>query len=266
MLVLGLYSNYEWVTLRIRVLLLRASTATRARKKSAASVRAKKLTLEQVKALCASYESGLSTYKLAKTYGVRRDQISVILKRAGMTVDPGPQIKLTQVQKEVIFELRQSGMSLRKIVTKFGVTTRFSKQSEQLKMKSARPADRWLMRQGRGSLIRECGLCARQLRCGFDSGDVDKIIVDATRRGNFSQPVNIDLRYRPEDGAAVNMNKQQVLRRGQFPARRHIRFRSGPDGTFSKSHSQSPFKLTLWTPFSIAQHHQPSLSASVTIG
>lgn len=120
--ILRLYSNYEWATQRLNELLLRTSKATRARKKPAASVRAKKLTTEQVDELCASYRSGLSTYKLAETYGVRRDQISIMLKRAGVTVDPGPQTKLTRAQKEVIFELRQSGMSLRKIAVKFRVS------------------------------------------------------------------------------------------------------------------------------------------------
>ena len=55
-------------------------------------------------------------------YGIRRDQVSIILRRAGVEVRPGIQAKLSENDKDEIAELYRSGLSIHKLARRFGVT------------------------------------------------------------------------------------------------------------------------------------------------
>jgi hypothetical protein len=81
-----------------------------------------KLTLSQVTELGSLYQSGSSTYNLAKVFGIRRDQVSIILKRSGIAVRPGLQAKLNEKDKDQAARLYLSGLSLRKVGLQLGVT------------------------------------------------------------------------------------------------------------------------------------------------
>lgn len=85
-------------------------------------VRVRKLTRDQIDELCPLYRRGDSTYSLAKVFGIRRDQVSIILRRAGVEMRPGHQAKLSETDKDEIVQLYESGLSIRKIALQFGVT------------------------------------------------------------------------------------------------------------------------------------------------
>ena len=76
------YSNRNWATRQLNDLIAKAISSSVTRKPVATSKRVKKLTKEQVNELCSLYEGGSSTYSLAKVFGIRRDRVSIILKRA----------------------------------------------------------------------------------------------------------------------------------------------------------------------------------------
>ena len=116
-------SNHNLATRQLNDLIDRARKPSAPRGKSTfISPRAKKLTPEQVTDLCSLCQSGSSTYSLAKSYRIRRDRVSIILKRASLIVDPGPQAKLSEKDKDRAVKLYLSGLSLRKVGLQQGVT------------------------------------------------------------------------------------------------------------------------------------------------
>jgi hypothetical protein len=120
--ILRTYSNHNLATRQLNDLIDRAGKSIPRGKTAVIAPRAKKLTPVEVDALCSLYQSGSSTYSLAKVYGIRRDRVSIILKRAGVTVDPGQLAKLSEKDKDRAAELYRSGLSLRKVGLQLGVT------------------------------------------------------------------------------------------------------------------------------------------------
>lgn len=121
--ILRTYSNSEYATRQVNDLLARIGQLSGRKKvKVVTPPRSKKLTAKQVYALCSLYKEGSSTYALARQFGIRRDQVSIVLKRASVAVDPGPLAKLSDSDRVKIVELSRSGLSLRKIGSQFGVS------------------------------------------------------------------------------------------------------------------------------------------------
>lgn len=82
----------------------------------------RKLTRDQIDELCSLYRRGNSTYSLAKVFGIRRDQVSILLRRAGVEMRPGHQAKLSEADKDEIVRLYESGLSIHKLALQFSVT------------------------------------------------------------------------------------------------------------------------------------------------
>ena len=81
-----------------------------------------KLTPSQITELCSLYQSGSSSYSLATVFGIRRDQVSILLKQAGIDVRPGQVAKLSEKDKDCAAQIYLSGLSLRKVGIQLGVT------------------------------------------------------------------------------------------------------------------------------------------------
>lgn len=68
------------------------------------------------------YEQGASTYELARRYKIRRDMVTAYVKRSGLPVRPGPQVALETAAQAQVAVLYRSGLSLRKIGDRLGVS------------------------------------------------------------------------------------------------------------------------------------------------
>lgn len=120
--VLRTYCNHNLAIRQLTDLIDRARKSSPRGKTTVITARVKKLTPVEVNELCSLYQSGSSTYSLAKVYGIRHDQVSIIMKRAGVEVRPGIQAKLSEKDKDQIAQHYESGLSIHKLALRFGVT------------------------------------------------------------------------------------------------------------------------------------------------
>jgi hypothetical protein len=117
------YSNRDLATRQLNDLIDKArSTPTVRSTTRIIPGKVRKLTRNQIDELTSLYQSGSSTYSLAKVYRIRRDQVSILLKRAGVEVRPGQVAKLSEKDKDRAAELYLSGLSLQKVGMQLGVT------------------------------------------------------------------------------------------------------------------------------------------------
>lgn len=84
--------------------------------------RTQKLNDVAIAELCRLYLDGASTYDLARLFGIRRDQVAIQLRRAGVEVRPGHQSKLNAYSIARARELKERGWSVRRIARELGVT------------------------------------------------------------------------------------------------------------------------------------------------
>ena len=117
------YSNRDLATRQLNDLIDKARSTPTVRSTSVVLRRkGVKLTPSQIIELGSLYQSGSSTYSLAKVFGIRRDQVSILLKRVGIDVRPGQVAKLGEKDKDHAVELYLAGLSLRKVGLQLGVT------------------------------------------------------------------------------------------------------------------------------------------------
>ena len=122
--VLRTYCNSQLATRQLNDLLVAAQKSTRQpREQQQRPAKANpKLAKEAVAELVLAYRSGASVNQLATTFGIHRSTVKDHLRRAGVEIRPGQPPKLTEIMKDEVVELYKSGLSIRKIAVRFGVT------------------------------------------------------------------------------------------------------------------------------------------------
>jgi DNA-binding CsgD family transcriptional regulator len=83
---------------------------------------AARLSSTEVAELLKAYESGASTYELAARFRIRRETVTMHLKRAGLEVRPGPQVALDEAGERRVAILYRDGLSMRSIARQMGIS------------------------------------------------------------------------------------------------------------------------------------------------
>ena len=118
------YCNSDLATRQVNELIEKAHSSTPSDRSShRTSGKANpKLAPEQVKQLVAFYEHGDSILQLSRRFGIHRGTVKEHLRRAGVSIRPGNQAKLSDKDKDEIAKLYEAGLSIHKLALRFGVT------------------------------------------------------------------------------------------------------------------------------------------------
>lgn len=117
------YCNQDWRTTHLEKLLAAARSSARAGRSDPLPTKANAgLSEDQRAELLGLYEGGASTYELARRFKIRRDMVTTYLKRAGLAVRPGPRLALGESAEREAARLYASGLSLRQIAQRMGVS------------------------------------------------------------------------------------------------------------------------------------------------